>query len=413
MKSFITLIFFILNFNILSSVLIFKFSLLPYPSNIGFFDILTNNLYTNIKIGNPEQTIPVKISTNTTYLMIPGKTLKGKYDENSSTSYSKKRKEEIYISSICYSKGFLSEDEITFEEYKGNSNLKKKVSFFLPSIISSDYSNKNNDAYIGFNYQNKRHDEDFILFLHEENIINEQIFSFKFNNDLEGEILIGDYPHTYNSKYDEDNLYKIKVESGIRQENWGLKFDSITFGNKKAMYNSATIYFDSNIILAPQNFISELDNQFFNNQKDKCKQDFNEERNITYYSCDKSVSVKKFPSLKFYIKDLNNTFEVKGKDLWMEINGRLYCLIVVHENLYGWQLGIPFLKTHEFIFEVDRGYIGIYKGTSFSFPWFLVILFIIIIIALSYILYSKKNNIIKRKKANELLETLDSSPIEK
>ena len=179
------------------------------------------------------------------------------------------------------------------------------------------------------------------------------------------------------------------------------------------MYNSATIYFDSNIILAPQNFISELDNQFFNNQKDKCKQDFNEERNITYYSCDKSVSVKKFPSLKFYIKDLNNTFEVKGKDLWMEINGRLYCLIVVHENLYGWQLGIPFLKTHEFIFEVDRGYIGIYKGTSFSFPWFLVILFIIIIIALSYILYSKKNNIIKRKKANELLETLDSSPIEK
>lgn len=413
MKSFITLIFFILNFNILSSVLIFKFSLLPYPSNIGFFDILTNNLYTNIKIGNPEQTIPVKISTNTTYLMIPGKTLKGKYDENSSTSYSKKRKEEIYISSICYSKGFLSEDEITFEEYKGNSNLKKNVSFFLPSIISSDYSNKNNDAYIGFNYQNKRHDEDFILFLHEENIINEQIFSFKFNNDLEGEILIGDYPHTYNSKYDEDNLYKIKVESGIRQENWGLKFDSITFGNKKAMYNSATIYFDSNIILAPQNFISELDNQFFNNQKDKCKQDFNEERNITYYSCDKSVSVKKFPSLKFYIKDLNNTFEVKGKDLWMEINGRLYCLIVVHENLYGWQLGIPFLKTHEFIFEVDRGYIGIYKGTSFSFPWFLVILFIIIIIALSYILYSKKNNIIKRKKANELLETLDSSPIEK
>ena len=413
MKSFINIIFLLLPFNILSSILKFKFTMYPYPSNIGFFDLLNSNLYTELKIGSPEQSIPVKISTNTTYLMIPGKSLNGQYDETHSSSYSKTNPTETYISSICYSRGFLSKDTITFEDYKGNPIKKENFPFFLPSIISSYYSKKNNDAYIGFNYKNKRHNEDLILYLHEENIINEQIFSFKFNNDLEGEILIGDYPHSYNSKYDEDNFYKIKVESGIRQENWGLKFDSITFGNKKAMYNSATIYFDSNIILAPQNFISELDNQFFNNQKDKCKQDFNEERNITYYSCDKSVSVKKFPSLKFYIKDLNNTFEVKGKDLWMEINGRLYCLIVVHENLYGWQLGIPFLKTHEFIFEVDRGYIGIYKGTSFSFPWFLVILFIIIIIALSYILYSKKNNIIKRKKANELLETLDSSPIEK
>ena len=413
MKSFITLIFFILNFNILSSVLIFKFSLLPYPSNIGFFDILTNNLYTNIKIGNPEQTIPVKISTNTTYLMIPGKTLKGKYDENSSTSYSKKRKEEIYISSICYSKGFLSEDEITFEEYKGNSNLKKNVSFFLPSIISSDYSNKNNDAYIGFNYQNKRHDEDFILFLHEENIINEQIFSFKFNNDLEGEIIIGDYPHIYNSKYDEENLYKIKVETGIKQENWVMKFDSITFGNKKILYSTATIFFDSNVIFAPNNIDTDMESLFFENQKNKCEKTFDEDRNLTYYSCDKSVNINKFPSLKFYMRDFNETFEIKGKDLWTEINNRLYCLIVIPENFYGWELGIPFLKTHEFIFEVDRGYIGIYKGISFSFPWFLVFLFIIIIIALVYILFTKNKNIIKRKKANELLETLDTSSIEK
>ncbi len=413
MKSFINLIFFILNFNILSSVLIFKFSNYPYPPNINFFDILTSNLYTDLKIGTPEQLIPVKISTNTTYLMIPGKTLKGKYDESHSSTYLKTNYEETYISSICYSKGFLSRDIISFEEYKGKSNIIKNVSFFLPSIISSDYSNKNNDAYIGFNYQNRRRNEDFILFLHEEKIINEQIFSFKFNNDLEGEILIGDYPHTYNSKYDEDNLYKIKVESGIRQENWALKFDSITFGNHKSIYTTATIYFDSNIILAPQNFVSDLDDQFFKNQNNKCKQEFNEDRNITYYSCDKSVNIKKFPSLKFYLKDFNNTFEINGKDLWEEINERLYCLIVPHENSYGWQLGIPFLKTHEFIFEVDRGYIGIYKGSSFSFPWFLIILFILIIIALIYILYTKKTNIIKRKKANELLETLDSSPIEK
>ena len=413
MKSFINIIFLLLPFNILSSILKFKFTMYPYPSNIGFFDLLNSNLYTELKIGTPEQSIPVKISTNTTYLMIPGKSLNGQYDETHSSSYSKTNPTETYISSICYSRGFLSKDTITFEDYKGNPIKKENFPFFLPSIISSYYSKKNNDAYIGFNYKNKRHNEDFILYLHEENIINEQIFSFKFNNDLEGEIIIGDYPHIYNSKYDEENLYKIKVETGIKQENWVMKFDTITFGNKKILYSTATIFFDSNVIFAPNNIDTDMESLFFENQKNKCEKKFDEDRNLTYYSCDKSVNINKFPSLKFYMRDFNETFEIKGKDLWTEINNRLYCLIVIPENFYGWELGIPFLKTHEFIFEVDRGYIGIYKGISFSFPWFLVFLFIIIIIALVYILFTKNKNIIKRKKANELLETLDTSSIEK
>lgn len=418
MKMIKSLISFLLPLEILSSLLVFKFKKQSYSEEMGLIDyLISSNLITTIKIGSPEQNIPVLISSNTSFLMIPGKELKGKFKEELSTSYKKRKNDEEYQSSICYSKGFLSQETINFEDEKGKSIIQTNFPFYLPIKFNYNYpSTTIPNAYIGFSYKGRKDKESLIRYLTEKSIINQQIFTLKFTKENEGEIIIGDFPHIYDSKYNEEYFISSRIDSSSLNPSWEMKFDKILFGKTNIIYLKTSIDFDLGVIYAPEYLKSYILKDFFNDKlKDKtCQEIYNEFYNLTYYSCDKKVNIKKLPSLFFTNEEFKKTFEITYKDLWLEHNDKYYCLIVFPEVSFNWNLGTPFLKQAHLIFQFDRGEIGYYtKTSSFSFPWFLIILFSIIIIAMVYILLTKKNYFnMKKKKANELLETLDSSPLD-
>lgn len=413
-----SLIYLLLPLNILSSVLVFKFKKQEYSEEMEFIDyFISSNLITTIKIGSPEQNIPTLISSNTSFLMIPGKELKGKFKEDISDSYKKRKNDEEYQSSICYSKGFLSQDTINFEDEKGKSIIQKNFPFYLPIKFNFNYpSTTIPNAYIGFSYKGRKDRESLIRYLSEKSIINQQIFTLKFTKENEGEIIIGDFPHIYDNKYNEEYFISSRIESSSLFPSWELKFNKIFFGKTNIIYLKASLDFDLGVIYAPEYLQYYVLKEFFDDKlKDNsCQEIYNAFYNLTYYSCDKKVNIKQFPSLTFTYDEFGKTFTITYKDLWLEHDDKYYCLIVFPEVFYSWCLGTPFLKQAQFIFQVDRGEIGYYtKINAFSFPLFLIIVFIIIIIAMVYILLFKKPYFMKKKKASELLETLDSNPLEK
>ena len=412
-----SLIYLLLPLNILSSILVFKFKKQEYSEEMEFIDyFISSNLITTIKIGSPEQNIPTLISSNTSFLIIPGKELKGKFKEDISDSYKKRKNDEEYQSSICYSKGFLSQDTINFEDEKGKSIIQKNFPFYLPIKFNFNYpSTTIPNAYIGFSYKGRKDKESLIRYLSEQSIINQQIFTLKFTKENEGEIIIGDFPHIYDNKYSEEYFISSRLETSSLNPSWEIKFNKILFGTNNIIYLKASLDFDLGVIYAPEYLKTYVLKDFFNDKlKDNiCQEIYNEFYNITYYSCNKKINIKKFPSLTFTNNEFQKTFEITYKDLWLEHKDKYYCLIVFPEVSYSWILGSPFLKKTQFIFQVDRGEIGYYtKINAFSFPLFLIILFLIIIFGMVIILLYKKPYLIKKKKASELLETLDT-PLDK
>ena len=382
----ITFIYILLPFNILS-VLVFKFKKQSYSQEMKFVDyLISSNLITTLKIGSPEQNIPTLISSNTSLLIIPGIEMKGKFKEDSSETYKKRKNDEEYQTSICYSKGYLSQDTINFEDEKGKSLPQKEFPFYLPIKFNYEYpSNTIPNAYIGFSYKGRKDRESLI-------------------------------PHIYDNKYNEEYFISSRIESSSLFPSWELKFNKIFFGKTNIIYLKASLDFDLGVIYAPEYLQYYVLKEFFDDKlKDNsCQEIYNAFYNLTYYSCDKKVNIKQFPSLTFTYDEFGKTFTITYKDLWLEHDDKYYCLIVFPEVFYSWCLGTPFLKQAQFIFQVDRGEIGYYtKINAFSFPLFLIIVFIIIIIAMVYILLFKKPYFMKKKKASELLETLDSNPLEK
>ena len=159
----IIFIYILLPFNILS-VLVFKFKKQSYSQEMKFVDyLISSNLITTLKIGSPEQNIPTLISSNTSLLIIPRIEMKGKFKEDSSETYKKRKNDEEYQTSICYSKGYLSQDTINFEDEKGKSISQKDFPFYLPIKLNYEYpSNTIPNAYIGFSDKGRKDSESLI-----------------------------------------------------------------------------------------------------------------------------------------------------------------------------------------------------------------------------------------------------------
>ena len=143
-------------------------------------------------------------------------------------------------------------------------------------------------------------------------------------------------------------------------------------------------------------------------------------------SCNKSKNfnineLKKFPTLYFEHKELNYTFELSYKDLFIEKDDKYFFLVgAENNNNQNWFLTCIFLKKYQFAFNPDSKKISFYdkkinieeenksqKIINNNNQKFLVIaliiiswiLFIIIGIILGKFLYKKYD---KKKRANEL-----------
>lgn len=111
-KCFHNILIFIIQYSY--SVIIFPFKIEPQKENTFIENLFSNNLITIIKIGSNKQTIQIKISTNTSYLFIPGKEIKGKFDDLSSITLKKRSSQLNTLINEIYSKGYLAQDNFYF-----------------------------------------------------------------------------------------------------------------------------------------------------------------------------------------------------------------------------------------------------------------------------------------------------------
>ena len=388
------------------SVIIFPFTIEPQIQNSFIENLFSNNLITIIQIGSNKQNIPIKPSTNTTYLFIPGNEIKGKYDESSSNYFQKRSPQLKTLYNEIYTKGYLTEDNFYFLNSEKKYIENKHFPFFYPTIKGEDKI-KTIDAILGFKLRvdKIRKSDDFIYYLREYKSINEEIFSVKFLNETNGEIILGGFPHNYNNKiYKEDYYYT----TDISNDKWEISFNKTMSGDKKIEKIKSIFAFDLNFIIGTPNYKIEIVKIFFDKEiKDnKCKE--NQFNDYIFFTCDESINIKKIPTLYFENNELESKFELNYNDLWVKNEKIWYFLIFFEQNAYSWTFGIPFFKKKEFIFEINKKRIGLYKNNSFSFLWFIIIFFCLIIIIMVYILLFKKKKI-KKKKASELLDEFEKN----
>ena len=77
----------------------------------------------------------------------------------------------------------------------------------------------------------------------------------------------------------------------------------------------------------------------------------------------------KFPDLYLYNKELQTYFILSYKDLFITLDNNIYFMIIFRNSLIQqkkeiWELGIPFLKKYQIIFNSDTKKIGYYSNIN-------------------------------------------------
>ena len=382
-------------------------------NDIDIFTSLSENfLQTEIKLGNPIQTIPVRISTEYYSLNILNKNATDKlksFDPNMSSSYINISLE-IDEDTEFFKKVYLSKDDFSFNN---NKNV-KNFTFVLGTLNEKDYS-----GVIGLRLISTYKDKNNIIEnLKQINEIKNKAFQLKYTNlnNESGILIIGN--DTYN--HSENNFIKEKIPNIQLELTWGFNILKIKSGKDDVSKNEimAKINFDYGLIFGSNSYNKSIYDKFFKENIDNkiCQSlIFN---NLIHYICMKDVKLKNFPPLILYSKDSNLEFILNYEDLFIEINGKYYFLVnfeYIHKSELKefWNLGVPFIKKYSLIFDRDKNIVGYYKERINSdsdkpnfFTFSLIFACLIIIGLLIYIFYYVMRSEKRKKRAQELYDDI-------
>ena len=384
--------------------------------NINHENLLNNKYFINLKIGNPPQIIKCYLNMETHIFFISeNKNFGGTYNKILSKTYKKKLSDIVEFTIGKYTNkifGYESEDNFLINE-------KKKIN--LSFILTKNISNKIefNSSIIGFKikpYPNIQ-SLNFISQLYKNNLINNEIFYFKYTTNFEGELVMGNYPHESNSLYDKKNLKLINTQIPIRNLDYEIIFDKISYFNIKSDTSlMAKFSFDFNGIIGSRYSLYKLNESFFEPFfKNKiCEIKILNNLKLYGYICNNNLPIEKFKSIYFYSKKFNYTFELNYKDLFLLDNEKYYFLLYFNINLGDtrWHLGHVFLQKYLIIFNQAEALLGFYsimnnndnnnKKKIITISYLSNILIIIInfiIVLIIYYLLKKKQ---RKKRKNEI-----------
>ena len=376
-------------------------------------------LLTEIFIGTPLQKIPSILTFNTYSIYIPDNSFKiGKFNQFDSKTlipniYEQKLKN-------CSFEGNIIPCSTAKDIGSVNNNYKSNDLFTIYFIL---LTNSSNNSY-NFNYSllGLKNNPDsssikthLIWVMKTNSLIDNYVFYIKYKNNVEGELIIGNYPHEYNSNFKEENLRF--VNGKIINDGWSMKFSNIYTENFKSKINVAKFSLSIEGIIGSNDYIKYTNETFFNNliENKICKiQIIKDNRNNGFYQyiCNKNLPIKEFKKLVFENKNLNYSFEFESENLFLFENNNYYSLILFsNQNLDNWVLGEIFLKKYQLIFEPNESLIGIYLKIEKLYIFYIIIITLtIFIFLLSFFLY--KLLILKKRKvrANELDENIDYIP---
>ena len=200
-------------------------------------------------------------------------------------------------------------------------------------------------------------------------IINNYYWMINYTSDYEGNIIIGEQPHVFEPKNYNQNFLNIShLSLHPIMDEWGLRFDDIIFNNTNFRPDRNCYFnYEMNYIGASDKFEEQLDIYF--NESILNGTCFKEDIKYIYsphkfYYCIKDKykeNIKYFPKLKFIHSELNYTFELNYKDLFIEKDGK-FILMVFFEGLFSlhWCLGKPFLRKYSFLMNQDAKTVGFY-----------------------------------------------------
>ena len=427
-------------------------------SNLFIQNCLTNNIYTELAIGEPKQTVNILFSMkgSSFYLFenFCPKEISTFFDINKSNTFRNSTfctKNFNNILSICDIKEKITfYNDIYLLSNKSINDTNIAFGTGLPSYILNNET-ENICGFAGFSLMNRDISNllnRFLLLLKFFNIIKEYTWTFHFfdknnKNDLinkinnkeynyEGLFIIGIYPHQYDNKIFNESDYKYSLYENRGYTNkWDVKFFEIYLiddkNNKIKINNNlqGELDIEGNYIVSTKEYFNLIKQIYFNEYINR-KVCVNEtvEFGKTFYSISKSFyeviscdinlfekyEMKKFPSLHFFHLKYNYTFSFNYKELFKNIYNRTFFLITTNKNSENyWNFGKLFMKKYQFIFDSDKKTIGFYakKNEKYNlnhssklkikyFIYFMatIIFSILIGICIAKRIYKKKKNIV-------------------
>ena len=292
-------------------------------------------------------------------------------EEHNTDAYSEEELEEIYGDS--------------YNNNKSNSNNKKE-----------NNNNDNRERYMG-NGLFKEEYTNFITQLKRKDKINSFAFTIKYNNDDNGEIIIGDLPHEYSpDKYSLNNYFFDTVS--ITKEppfNWHFTYKKCIYGEEEIdKLNMVKLSIDFGFIKGNTKLKNFLEKNFF--KTNLCYKDKVKDFDIFY--CEKEA-IKNF------------------KPIILELSSK-YCSNNMNAKFEDWILGKPLFKKYQMVFDQDRKTYGFYvdnintnnnieknnNETSLKISWGIVCILIIISLGMLYAIHKLILRLPRKLKANELEE---------
>ena len=365
------------------------FNIKPNETDLSLINkIYFNQIYLNLSIGTPPQTIPFMLDTKSQTFCVSDDF----FNSNKSSSFERISIGEVFYKYESVIRGFNSKDILTIN---GNKN---KINFILGKSTIIPTREKDNYGLLGLRIPQKVQygvypffhslktagliSSYFWTLKYFDNIsLFEQITYNKNTDNIIGEFIFGDKPSNYEqdkNKYDQNEYYEttaLPTQSSDPLFFWDIGFKSIylTFNGNKTNsieYNSgekAEITINLSYILSSFAFFQFLKVNFFKEflSNKKC-----EEKKFDYYyyyiECTSDLNLETFPEISLESRGLNTIFNLTYKDLFIkdEKNNKYIFLIFTRDYIVGtkWVLGTPFLRKYQFVFNEDLKTIGYYRN---------------------------------------------------
>ena len=318
-------------FKYFNSYLLFPIFSKENPELNYIENLINSSIYTNISIGTPIQTIPMNIKLDDKYFYISGNEISiHNYEEKKSLSLNKKESQRNFYDGNLKS-GIISNDTFYFVSNKEKNIKKEKFGFILSTNLLN--MTKPNVLGLKINPTTYYDDGNFMYYLKYNNLIEYYIFTMTFLDFNKGELLIGEYPHDYNSKdYNENNFVTARTGRNSYYPIWEISISNI-FINEEILEenNYGSLDIESVCLVGNNIYQNKIYDLFFkqlinNNMCFEKYSKFSDE--FYYYFCKENVNIKNFPNLNFYNKEMNIFFNFTYEDLFVLKDNNLYFLIV-------------------------------------------------------------------------------------
>jgi len=382
-------------------------------------------IYSTFDMGEPSQKINCEINFDISdyFMTYTPKNVEPTF--NSSLSKTFVQTSSNRISSSSYSGGFWASENFYFCT---DLNCKNKEKFESVNVVYPPEENKLTACEIGLQ---SRHSygkyQNIIHILKSKQIINNYIWTMKFNSLNNGLLIIGDAPHEYdNERYKESDLKFVNTFSDSNKLYWCLyfKYDPV---NNYTLSQNIKVRISPKIlgVVATYYYLSAIEELYFKKYYEKkvCEKKIVSFGNNNYFKiiCSKEDftlhDIEQFPSLNLHNIAFNYSFVLNGKELFSEEDDKIefQILIEIASSKTEWKLGRIFLLKYQIVFDDDNSLIGFYKSNieensnngeklgMILLKVFILCLAVIVFLFLVFLFYKKISLLTKRKKmANEL-----------